>query len=149
VEVCRVTTFKTIVIAVDFSEHARKALDMGIDLAKQFGASVHLVHAFELPMPILTPYEVALPDNFMGDARKAGRRELDALEKTAADAGLDVKSHLRDGPPDMAIDEVAKEVSADLIVIGTRGNTGLKHIVLGSVAERTLRHSPCPVLAVK
>ncbi len=142
-------SFKTIVIAVDFSEHAHKALDMGADLAKQFGAAVHLVHAFELPMPILTPYEVALPDNFMGDARNAGRRELDTLEKKLKDAGLDVTSHLRDGPPDMAIDEVAKEVGADLIVMGTRGNTGLKHIVLGSVAERTLRHSPCPVLAVK
>ena len=142
------TSFQTIVIAVDFSEHARKALDMGADLAKQFGSKVHLVHAFELPMPVLTPYEVALPDNFMGDARKAGRRELDALERVLVDAGLEVTSHLRDGPPDMAIDEVAKEVSADLIVIGTRGNTGLKHIVLGSVAERTVRFAHCPVLTV-
>ena len=142
-------SFKTIVIAVDFSEHARKALGLGSDLAKQHGAAVHLVHAFELPMPVLTPYEVALPDNFIGDARNAGRRELDALERGLVDAGIDVTSHLRDGPPDMAIDEVAKEVGADLIVIGTRGNTGLKHIVLGSVAERTLRHAPCPVLTVK
>jgi nucleotide-binding universal stress UspA family protein len=141
--------YDRIVIAVDFSEHSAKATKSGVELAKQFGAEVHVVHAFEIPIPVLTPYEVALPDNFVGDARGAAQRELDAVEKQVAEAGVKVKAHLRDGPPDVAIDELAKEVDADLIVMATRGNTGLKHVLLGSVAERTLRHAPCPVLTIK
>jgi nucleotide-binding universal stress UspA family protein len=141
--------YDRIVVAVDFSEHSAQAVQAGIELAGQFAAELHLVHAFEIPVPVLTPYEVALPDNFVGDARSAARRELDGVEKQVKDAGVNVTAHLRDGPPDAAIDELAKEIDADLIVIGTRGNTGLKHILLGSVAERTLRHAPCPVLTIK
>ena len=141
--------FERIVIAVDFSEYSRKAVDAGLELARQFGARVDLVHAFELPFPVLTPYEVAMPDNFVGDARSAGKRELDALAQELANEGVEVAAHMRDGPPDIAIVELAEELAADLIVIGTRGNTGLKHVLLGSVAERTLRGASCPVLSVK
>ena len=141
--------YKRILIAVDFSEHGKKAIEAGGDLAKQFGAKVDLVHAFELPLPILTPYEVALPENFIGEARDAAGRELARVEQQLAGKGLEVESHLRDGPPDVAIDALARDLGTDLIVIGTRGNTGLKHVLLGSVAERTLRHAPCPVLTVK
>jgi len=141
--------YDRIVIAVDFSEHSAEAVQAGTELAKQFGAEVHLIHAFEIPVPVLTPYEVALPDNFVGDARSAARRELDSVEKQVGGAGVQVSAHLRDGPPDTAIDELAREIDADLIVMGTRGNTGLKHVLLGSVAERTLRHAPCPVLTIK
>jgi nucleotide-binding universal stress UspA family protein len=142
-------SYDRIVTAVDFSEHSRKALDTAAELARNFDSELHLVHGFELPFPVLTPYEVALPDNFVGDARAAARRELDALEKKLTDSGVNVTAHLRDGPPDIAINELATEIDADLIVMGTRGNSGLKHVLLGSVAERTLRHAPCPVLTVK
>jgi nucleotide-binding universal stress UspA family protein len=142
-------SYDRIVTAVDFSEHARKALDAAAELARKFDSELHLVHAFELPFPVLTPYEVALPENFVGDARAAARRELDELEKELSAAGVKVTVHLREGPPDAAIDELAQEINADLIVIGTRGNSGLKHVLLGSVAERTLRHAPCPVLTIK
>ena len=141
--------YERILIAVDFSEHSRKAVDAGAELAKQFGARVDLVHAFELPLPLLTPYEVALPDNFVSEARAAAARELERVKQDLLKRGLRVESHLRDGPPDAAIDELARELRSDLIVMATRGNTGLKHVLLGSVAERTLRHAPCPVLTVK
>lgn len=141
--------YERILIAVDFSEHSQKAVEAGEGIAKQFGAGVDLVHAFELPLPVMTPYEIALPDNFVGEARDAAARELARVEKQLTDAGVSVTSHLRDGPPDIAIGKLARELGSDLIVLGTRGNTGLKHVLLGSVAERTLRHAPCPVLTVK
>lgn len=141
--------YERILIAVDFSEHSKKAVEAGAGIAKQFGAKVDLIHAFELPLPVMTPYEVALPDNFVGEARDAAGRELDRVEQQLVADGITVESHLRDGPPDAAIDALARELGSDLIVLGTRGNTGLKHILLGSVAERTLRHAPCPVLTVK
>jgi nucleotide-binding universal stress UspA family protein len=60
-----------------------------------------------------------------------------------------VTAHLREANPSDAILDVAREIDADLIVMGTRGLTGLKHVLLGSVAERTLRLAPCSVLTVK
>ena len=141
--------FERILIAVDFSEHSRKAIDTAMALAKKFGSKVVVVHGFQLPLPVLSPYEVALPDNFIGDARAAARRELDAVVVGLADSGVEVAAQLRDGPADAVITELASELNSDLIVMGTRGNTGLKHVLLGSVAERTLRHAACPVLTVK
>jgi nucleotide-binding universal stress UspA family protein len=141
--------YKRILIAVDFSDHSHKAVQTGGELAKQFGARVDLVHAFELPLPLLTPYEVALPADFIGEAREAASRELAKVKAELVAMGVQVESHLRDGAPDVAIDELAQKLGTDLIVIGTRGHTGLKHVLLGSVAERTLRHAPCPVLTVK
>lgn len=141
--------YDRILIAVDFSPHSEKATEVGIDMAKRLGAHVDLVHAFELPLPALTPYDVVLPENFIGEARDAARGELAKVEAKVRDAGLEVETHIRDGAPAGAIDDVAQELGSDLIVMGTRGNAGLKHVVLGSVAERTLRHAPCPVLTVK
>jgi len=141
--------YERILIAADFSEHSHKAVKTGAELAKQFGARVDLVHAFELPLPLLTPYEVALPATFIGEAKEAAARELARVKDEVAALGVSVETYLRDGAPDVAIDELARELGSDLIVMGTRGHTGLKHVLLGSVAERTLRHAPCPVLTVK
>jgi universal stress protein A len=63
--------------------------------------------------------------------------------------GVKVEGHLTDAPAAPAIAEIAKDVSADLVVMGTHGFTGLRHLLLGSVAERTLRLAPCAVLTVK
>ena len=57
--------YERILIAVDFSEHSRRAVEVGIDFAKKLGSKVDLVHAFELPLPALTPYDVVLPDQFI------------------------------------------------------------------------------------
>jgi len=138
-----------IVVAVDFSDHSRHALKMAEEFAEKFGAKIELIHVFEMPIPPVAPYEFTMPDNFMAEARDSVLRELDGLKNEVAGHGIDVEAHLRDAPAYVAINELAAEVDADLIVMGTRGNTGLKHVLLGSVAERTLRHAHCPVLTVK
>ena len=139
----------SLIIATDFSENAQPAIDAAITVAKTFGAEVHLVHAFQTPVPIVSPYEVVVPDGFLEQARDAAAKSLKAVEEKISSEGLTVTSHLTEVPAAPAIARIASEVGVDLIVMGTRGNTGLKHVVLGSVAERTLRLAPCSVLTVK
>ncbi len=143
------TAIDSILVATDFSENAPQAVDTAIEVAKTFWAKIQLVHAFQTPVPIVSPYEVVVPDGFLEQARDAAGSNLrSVLEKITA-AGVEVTSHLTEVPAAPAIARLAEELHIDLIVMGTRGNTGLKHIVLGSVAERTIRLAPCSVLTVK
>jgi nucleotide-binding universal stress UspA family protein len=142
-------TWRRLLVAEDFSEHAAAALETAISLAQELGARVEIVHVYQRPVEMLTPYEIALPDSVVVEVRKAASERLKgSIEKVRA-AGLQGAAHLREGPPAQSIVALAGELPADLIVLGTRGLTGLKHALLGSVAERTLRTAPCPVLAVK
>jgi nucleotide-binding universal stress UspA family protein len=129
---------KTILAAVDFSEPSQQALDAAVSMAAAFDATLHVVHVFELPIPAVSPYEVAIPEAYLADAAAH-----------AGSKGARVETHLGEGPAARSICRTAEEIGADLIVMGTHGHTGIKHLVLGSVAERTLRHAPCAVLAVK
>ena len=142
-------TIEKMLVAVDFSEDADPVLDAAVEFAKQFRAEIHLVHAFDVRIPLVTPYEVAIPTAFIEEAREAAVSKLDALIRKAAAEGIAATSHLSEVPAASAIVDLAEELGVDLIIMGTRGHTGLKHVLLGSVAERTLRHAPCSVLTVK
>jgi nucleotide-binding universal stress UspA family protein len=139
----------TILVADDFSEHAAAAVASACDLAKQFGAELHAVHAFELATPLVSPYQVAIPDLYLVESRNAAILRLEELAAKLRAEGIEVEPHLTEAPAAPAIARLAEEIGADLIVMGTRGMTGIKHLVLGSVAERTLRLAPCSVLTVK
>ena len=138
-----------VLVAIDFSEHADPVLETAVGFARQFEAELHLVHAFDVRIPLVTPYEVAIPTAFIEEAREAAASKLEDLTRRVAGEGLTAVSHLSEVPAASAIVDLAEEIGADLIVMGTRGHTGLKHVLLGSVAERTLRHAPCSVLTVK
>jgi len=140
---------KTIVVAVDFSPSSDAALDAAIELARQLGAEIHVVHSYELHVPTMIPYDVSIPQSFIDETRNAAAKKLAGEVAKVTDAGIAVHSHLADRPASSVIASTAESVGADLIVIGTRGLTGLKHVLLGSVAERTLRAAPCSVLTVK
>ena len=142
-------SIQKILVAVDFSEYADSVLDVAVEFAKRLSAELHLVHAFDVRIPLVTPYEVAIPTAFIEEAREAAASKLDALIRKAAAEGTAATSHLREVPTASAIVDLAEELGVDLIIMGTRGHTGLKHVLLGSVAERTLRHAPCSVLTVK
>jgi nucleotide-binding universal stress UspA family protein len=139
----------SVLVATDFSESAQPAVDAAITIAKSFDAQLHVVHAFQTPVPIVSPYEVVVPDGFLEQARGATAANLRAVVEKISSEGLDATSHLTEVPAAPAIVRLADELDVDLIVLGTRGNTGLKHVLLGSVAERTIRLAPCSVLAVK
>jgi len=138
---------RTIVVGTDFSEAGSEALAAAGEWAKGFGASVHVVHALHLPVPVIAPYEVAIPEGVIEGARREAQRQLDQAARSLA--GLAVTSELASTPAHAALVDAAKRVSAQLIVTGSHGRTGLKHALLGSVAERTLRYAPCSVLTVR
>lgn len=140
---------RSILVPIDFSAHSARALDDALDLAKQFGATIHVMHAYHLPALIGMPDEIVIPADFWTGVRDAAARKLEKAVERVRGAGVKCESHLLESAPSQAIVELATKLGADLIVIGTRGLTGLKHVLLGSVAERVLRTAPCPVLAVK
>ena len=141
--------FNRILVATDFSAHGDRAVESAVSLAKTFGASIDLVHAIAIPWPVITPYEVSLPGVYVEETRRAARDSLQRCAEKIQGEGLEVRTHLEDAPPAEAIVSSAERLESDLIVMGTHGHSGLKHVLLGSVAERTLRAAPCPVLSVK
>ena len=141
--------FQTILVPVDFSSHAHVALDLALDLAKESHGTLHLLHAYELPTTMTMSYGVAIPPSVWEGVKEAAAAQLEKIVKRVEAAGVTVVAHLITGSPADSIAETALENRVDLIVMGTRGLTGLKHVLLGIVAERNIRIAPCPVLTVK
>ena len=147
-------TFQNFVVPYDFSDHSRAALRMATDLAQRFESEIHLVHVIQPPSLAYSAYGgpgTAAPApvdtlELRGIAESALRDVAAEIERDCAR----VHTHVIESAniPD-SIHEVAAKVRADLIVMGTHGRTGLAHVFLGSVAERTLRRAPCAVLTVQ
>ena len=141
----------TILVATDFSEAAAHATDMAIDYAKKFGAKLVLIHAYTVDVPMAAPMMTggyALPDGFFEELAKPAKTKVDEAVSEIRECGVECEGVAIDEPAAMAIVDEAVERHADLIVMGTRGLTGLKHVALGSVADKVVRTSPCPVLTV-
>jgi nucleotide-binding universal stress UspA family protein len=141
--------FQKILVPIDFSEHSSAALDVAIDLARTYGATLHLVHCYPIDPGAISPYGIVIPEGFDRDIREAAGRELAQWADRVAAGKVAVEQHLSSMFPAEVIARLADELGADLIVMGTRGLSGLKHVLLGSIAERTLRLAHCPVLTVK
>lgn len=144
---------RQVVVAYDFSEHGRAVLDRAISLVSR--APQHVLH-FVTVLDGRTGIP-AVPVEGTVDYQYADRvREHMATEITKALHAAEVESpeihfflHARIGTPAGEILDLAKEVGADLIFVGTHGYTGLKHLVMGSVAERVVREAGCPVMVVR
>jgi len=137
-----------ILLAVDFSEHSERAVEITLSIAKRLGASVDLVHAFGLPRDY-TPYATHFGDDLEQKVKTCASERLDAIRDRFEAKQVPVMIHFRRGLASEIIAEVAEQIDCQLVVMGTRGNTGMAHILLGSVAERTLRMAPCSVLVAK
>jgi nucleotide-binding universal stress UspA family protein len=140
---------KTILVPTDFSEHADKALETAEVLAKPLGAKIHLLHVLHLPMQAVGPEMPVLPVEFWQSLRAQAERKLSESRQKVENRGLRCATEVIEDIPGFAIAAAAKRTNADLIVMGSRGLTGVKHALLGSVAERTVRVAHCPVLTVK
>jgi nucleotide-binding universal stress UspA family protein len=141
--------FGKILVPLDFSRHSEVALDLAIALAKEHGGKVLLFHAYELPAAVTMAYGVAIPQSLWDGVQEAAQERLDQALARVKAARVEGVTQFTTGPAPDAITAAAAAQKADLIVMGTRGLTGLKHALLGSVAERVLRTAPCPVLTVK
>jgi nucleotide-binding universal stress UspA family protein len=143
------SSIHNILVPIDFSEHSEKALGFAISLAKGLGARLELLHCYPINPGGISPYGIVLPENLDREMRDAASSRMAEWREKAVAEGLDVDLTLTPAFPSEAISATAEEHGADMIVMGTRGLTGLRHVLLGSVAERTLRIAPCPVVTVK
>ncbi|MGB9676791.1 MAG: universal stress protein [Candidatus Bathyarchaeales archaeon] len=154
--------FKKILVPLDGSEHSLRALDVAIQIAKKFGAKITLIHVYSVtvrpammpeptPMstfgiPVMTPAEVS---SIIEATRKAGSRILEEGEQRVKAENIEVETKLEEGHAVQEIVRVSKEGNYDLIVIGARGISKLREILLGSVSDAVIHHATCPVLVVK
>jgi nucleotide-binding universal stress UspA family protein len=144
-----VNPFKVILVPTDFGDSAELALDHAIELARTNKA--HVVLLYVCPLPQVAAFDGAIVPN--GDVieaiRDAGRRGLVQSIARVKGSGVAIRSLSSIGDPRGCILDVAKEISADLIVMGTHGRRGLSRWLMGSTAEAIVRTSSIPVLTVR
>ncbi len=138
-----------VLVPVDFSEHAGPVLDWAAHLAEEHSARVTLLHAYHLPVEFQQLEGAYLPPEFWTQVKAEAEQSLETRAAELRERGLQVEVVVREGYPATVIQEEAVASGADLIVIGTKGLGGIKHLLLGSIAERVVQHAPCPVLTVK
>lgn len=131
--------YERILCAVDFSPSSDRALAQAQRLAHESHAELILVHAFDLPEKFTLQGQTHPHD-------PAIEQQLRALP---VDPAVHVERLLHAGPPGHVICWLAQERKCDLIVVGTHGRTGLRSVLLGSVAQQVLQHAPCPVLVIR
>jgi nucleotide-binding universal stress UspA family protein len=142
-------SLKTILVPIDFSDHAASVIEWAAHLAEEHGSKLVLLHAYHLPVEFQQLEAAYLPPDFWSNVKSEAKTQLERHAEELRARGLTVEAEVREGYPATVIEEEAGRVSADLVVIGTRGLSGLKHLFLGSVAERVVQRAPCPVLTVK
>jgi nucleotide-binding universal stress UspA family protein len=144
---------QNILVPIDFSKLSIQAIETAKRLAQRFAASIHLAHVrqfdyaagFSAPAPPFAPFPLM---TYEQDGEKRIVKELNTL---ARESGISsgVCHVLGGSPPFDEVCRVAETIPADLVVMPTHGRTGLKHVFLGSTAERIVQHSPCPVLVTR
>lgn len=138
---------RRILVPVDFSDSSRKALAYAASLGRQFSAQILLLHVSEILSPppnILLPSAEQLNDAAVEDAKKRLGEWKSDLEPR-----LTVRTEVLRGGAAEQIVSHAKATEADLVIMGTHGRKGISHLVMGSTAERVVRHAPCPVMVVR
>lgn len=141
-------TPSSIVVPTDFSQNANLAIETAIDLAKKYQAKVTVVYV--IPQVIFHPdWAVDLEDTLdLGDITEEAQQ---ALLKTTEPYRQDVNitEQVLSGGPHVEIVRLARQIKADLIVIGAHGTADRKPLLMGSVAEKVIREAPCSVLTVR
>ena len=145
--------FENVLVAVDFSESSTRALRAGIAMARTTGAKLTLLHVgiseaimiSQVWMDAVSPAMVEIHDRMAREAQ----RQLDRLMRDEVPEPLRGQALLREGIAASTIVQQTSLGSYDLVVMGTHGHTGVQRVILGSVAEQVLRHSPVPVLVVR
>jgi universal stress protein A len=143
------TPFKKILVPTDFSRHSDEAVQTAADLSGRYEASVTLVYVFEPVTYALPQGHVLSPPQLEELYAGFEKRLAQAAGDAKAEGALVVGTKLLTGPIATEIADYAQQGQFDLIVMGTHGRTGLRHLMLGSVAEKVVRTAPCAVLTVR
>lgn len=157
-----VLLFEKILVPLDGSEHSLRALEIAIQIAKKFGGKITLIHVYSVTVrpvimpepttltppgvPVMTPTEVS---RVVEATRKAGANILADGEQKVKAEEIQVETMLAEGQTVEEITRAAKEDKFGLIIMGARGISRIREILLGSVSDGVIRNAPCPVLVVK
>ena len=141
--------FKKILCPVDFSQFTQDVIDYALDLAKKYGAELHVMHVVP-NMTYFTPYESFLtPENLVVIEKNIQDEVERKFTKLLKNDTVPTKRVIRTGVPFVEIIDYARGESIDLIVMGTHGHSTIEHILIGNVAEKVVRKSPCPVMTIR
>lgn len=141
-----------ILVPIDFSGQSRQALDFAVPLAERYVGRVSLLHVVEPPVASawrMIPGGEHYLTMDVNNSVEAARKELADLATKRVPARVRGRTHVLQGNPYSEITAAARRLNVDLIVISTHGHNGLKRMLIGSVAERVVRHAPCAVLTVR
>jgi len=153
--------FNNILVAVDGSEHSKKALSYALELAEKFDGKITLIHVYSTVVPLrpsvdtlagpaLTPpASDAMAAKITEEAKQMGKRILEEAEQVVKERGISVEKVLKEGDIVREIVTTAQEGKFNLVVMGHRGLSRLKELFLGAVSEGVSHKVPCPVLIVK
>jgi universal stress protein A len=143
-------SFKKILCAIDFSECSYAAMGTSAQLAAESGATLTLVHVWQPPIRTRNSAALLADDlhaEFVAECDKALEK---AKAQVVAQGAPKVETKLLAGVAwDCLVKEAASDPTYDLIVVGTHGRSGIEHVLVGSVAEKVVRHAPCPVLVAR
>jgi nucleotide-binding universal stress UspA family protein len=140
---------KNILVPTDLSAHAEEAFDYACELASKLDATVHLVNVIGIPALGVPELGVAVTSTMIDSMVTENQQALDALvARRRCDAQIG-QVMLKTGDARDMIEQAAKELDADLIVMGTHGRRGFSRALLGSIAESVVRSAPCPVLTIR
>jgi nucleotide-binding universal stress UspA family protein len=141
-------SLRRILVATDFTEPAERALDWAVQIAAPIGASVLVLHAYEIPVLGFPDGALAASAEVTARVTEAARVALEKTVETRRGSGVPLEAVLREGPASDEIGAAAHELDADLIAIGTHGRRGVARALLGSVAEKVIRIADRPVAVV-
>jgi len=141
-----------ILVATDFSEQSDDALRRAMEMARKFEADIYLLHVMEPFMLYDTDSMLAMPVEDLSEVRRKGAHERLEKQVDKVRNGVTIYPKIIEdmASPASAICDQAKEIQADMIVIGRHGKEGfLEHLLIGSTAERIVRHAPCTVVVAR
>jgi len=141
--------YKKVLVPVDFSGCSQRGLEYAIGVANELGAKIVLLHATYLGY-IYSAEGTALYDipGLQKAARKNAERQMRRLVREAKFGGVKFETVFTESSPASGICDFAKDQAVDLIITSTHGLTGFQHVLIGSVAEKVVRHAPCSVVVV-
>ncbi len=143
---------KRILLCTDFSENSLAAREYAVDFAAAFDASLSILHVVNSSRLGFPAFEVGVPfdlQEILKGIEESVKKAFELMVQECGSACRDLKTYSRIGVPANEIVRFAQEESMDLIVMGTHGWTGFRHLILGSTAENVVRTATCPVLTVK
>ena len=136
--------WKNILFATDGSKYSEAAANKVIDFAKSYGSALNVISVVDV-----TEEFIARAPGALDDLVKKAKSIVEDVKKRADSEGIKAEGMVKEGDAYKSIVDIAQKQKADAIIMGSRGRTGLKRLLMGSVTERVIGHAPCPILVAK